>query len=57
MSEDILARARADFMVLADGETYWIPTVDVAMSAGHIRLIADELDKRNQNLNQKGGDR
>lgn len=56
MTEDILTRARADFRTLTDGEIYWIPTCGVAMSAGHIRLIADELEKRNRNLKQKGGD-
>ena len=44
-----LCEMRGDFVTEVDGFVYWWPDlVDGHMNSSHLRIIADELDKRNK---------
>lgn len=43
-----LIDARGEFFNLDDGYLYWEPTGNGAFSAADLRIIANELDKRNK---------
>lgn len=48
-----MADERGDFLALEDGYIYFDPTVRGAMGSHTLRLMADELDRRNAEWDAK----
>lgn len=42
-----LAEERGEFTTSEDGFVYWWPSKNGCLAAHHLRILADELDKRN----------
>ena len=50
-----LAESRGEFVTDVDGFVYYWPDGSCSghLSSYHLRLLADELDKRNESMNQQ----
>jgi hypothetical protein len=50
---ELISRLEKDFFTEVDGYVYYYPTEHGYLTAHHLRMIADELDKRNKAWNDE----